>query len=220
MKRIIFLINLVIIMSIANDCFAQTTYREAKKIVKNKAFKDARKEAKKWRKEGYSNLPGQLDLDKQFERSMVKQVMLDEEGNERYIGVVGTAVAGTENAAQQNALNNTRLNLAGQVQVEVSQLISSNVANTQFNSEEAETVDEFISNSKSFILQELGAIKPVISMRRVLKNKNVEFRMSVMYDIKTAKNVAKKIIQRELKDKLKENEEDLDKLLGIGGLSI
>jgi hypothetical protein len=200
--------------------FAQTTYRKAEKMVKDKAIKDARKEAKKWRKEGYSNLPGQLHLDKQFERSMVMQVMLDEEGNARYIGVTGTAVAGSENAAQQNALNNTRLNLAGQVQAEVSQLISANVGNTQFNSEEAETIDEFISNSKTLIQQELGAIQPVISMRRVLKNKNVEFRMSVMYDINNAKNVARKIIKRELKNKLKDNEEDLDKLLGIGELSI
>jgi len=217
MKHTILLINLMIIMGITRNGFTQTTYHEAEKMVKDKAIKDARKEAKKWKKEGYSNLPGQLSLDKQFERSMVMQVMLDDEGNERYIGVTGTAVAGTENAAQQNALNNTRLNLAGQIQVEVSQLISSNVANTQFNSEEAETVDEFISNSKSLIMQELGAIKPVISMRRILKNKNVEFRLSVMYDINTAKNVARKVIKKELKDKLKDNEEDLDKLLGISG---
>lgn len=217
MKSILILTSLFLTAAISFNVLGQTTQREAEKEVKDKAFKEARKEAKRWRKQGYSHLPGQLSLDKQFERSLTMQVMLDEDGNERYINVTGTAVAGSENAAQQNALNNTRLNLAGQIQAEISQLISANVANTQFNAEEAGTVDEFISNSKTLIQQETGAIKPVISMRRVLKNKNVEFRYSIMYDVKTAKQVAKKIIRKELKEMLDDNEKDLDKLLGIGG---
>jgi len=200
---------------VAMISFGQSTYKEAEKAMKGKAIKDARKEAKKWEKQGYTNLPGDAPLDKQFEKSMIRQYMVDDEGNDRYISAFGTAVAGTEGVASANAMDNTRLALAGQIQSEVSALISNNKANTQLNSEEAETIDEFISNSKTLIQNELGALKPVIRMYKKMENKNVQYRFTVLYDLANAKKMTKKIMKRELEGKLDSNEADLDKLLGL-----
>lgn len=194
---------------------AQTTYKEAEKMLKGKALKDARKEAKKWRKKGYDNLPGDFALEKQFEQSMVKQLMLDENGNIRYIVAFGSAIAGTEGVASANALNNAIIALTAQVQSEVSSLITNNKANTQYNTEEVETIDDFISNSKTLIQKEMGQINPGIRMARKAENKNIEYRYTVMYDMKNAKVIAKRLIKEKLEDKLEENEEDLDKLLGL-----
>lgn len=193
---------------------AQTTYKEARAQLKDKAVKDARKEARKWKKKGFNNLPGDMLLDKQFEESMVLQYMKDEEGRPLYISAFGTAVAGSEGVASANALDNARIGLAGQVQAEVSALISNNKANSQYSTSDVETIDEFISNSKTLIQKELGSIKPVIRMYRE-SGGNVEYRYTIMYDLKEARRVTKKLIKKGLQEKLKENEEDLDKLLGL-----
>lgn len=211
--KLIFLMMSLIFMQ--TYVFGQTTYKEAEKALKGKAIKDARKEAKKWQKQDYDNLPGDIPLEKQFEVSMVKQGMLDDEGNVRYIVAFGTALAGTEGVASANALNNAILALAAQVSSEVSSLISNNKANTQYNTEEVETIDEFISNSKTLVQKEIGQIKPAIRMSRRTSNKNIEYRYTVIYDLKKAKIIAKRVIKEGLKEQLKDNEEDLDALLGL-----
>ena len=84
LKLILMLLSLTLILTAVHG---QTTYKEAEKMLKGKAFKDARKEAKKWQKKGYDNLPGDFSLEKQFEQSMVKQLLLDEEGSNLYFNI-------------------------------------------------------------------------------------------------------------------------------------
>ncbi|MEO9801747.1 MAG: hypothetical protein ABJF04_00800 [Reichenbachiella sp.] len=202
----------IILLGTASE--AQTDYKDAKKELKDKAIKGARKEAKKWEKMGFSNLPGDPPLDKQFEVSMIKQYLLDEKGNPLYIVTMGSAVAGTEGVASANAMDNARGALAGQIQSEVSALVSNNKANTQYENGEVETIDEFISNSKTLIQKELGALKPVIRMYRKVDN-NVEYRYSTIYSLKTVKSIAKRIMKQELSEKLDTNEAQLNQLLGL-----
>lgn len=205
---------LTLLVSDLTDAFAQTTMKEAKKELNDKAFKGARKEAKKWSKMGFTNLPGDPPLDKQFEASMLKQYLVDEQGNPQYIVTMGSAIAGTEGVAAANAMDNARGALAGQIQVEVSALVSNNKANTQYEDAEVETIDEFISNSKTLIQQEIGAIKPAIRMFRYV-DKNVEYRYSTIYSMETAKEVTKNIIKEQLREKMDVNDAKIDKLLGL-----
>ena len=195
--------------------FGQTTYKQGKKYVKHdRAIKEARKEAKKWEKEGFQNTPGNLSLEIQFERALVKRVLLDDQGVPRYISVSGSAISGSESVAQANALDNTRAILAGQIQSDVSALVSNNKANTGYTAEEIETIDEFISNSKTLIQKELGIIRPEVEMVRRVDDK-YEYRLTILYDLLEAKKVTKEIVKRDLKDKLSKNEEDLNKILGL-----
>ena len=218
MKKMHITIVLCIILTflLAGMATGQTTYQEAQKIVKKdkKAVKLARKESKKWEKEGYTNLPGNLPLENQFEKSLVMQQMVTEDGNARYISANGSAIAGSEGVAQANAMDNTRVTLAGQIQSEVSALISSNKANTGYTAEEVETIDEFVSSSKTLIQNEIGTIDPVIEMMRKVGDK-FEYRFIIMYDVNTARVVAKSIIKKELREKVSQNEAELNKLLGI-----
>ncbi|MGL1885512.1 MAG: hypothetical protein OCD76_03265 [Reichenbachiella sp.] len=204
----------LVISTCSMTAFAQNSYKDAKKELKSKAIKGARKEAKKWEKKGFSNLPGDPPLDKQFEVSMIKQFMYDEKGDPLYIVTIGSAVGGSEGVASANAMDNTRSALAGQIQSEVTALVSNNKANTQYEDGEVETIDEFISNSKTLIQKELGALKPAIRMYRKV-DKNVEYRYSIIYSMETAKNVAKKVIREELREKMDTNEEQLNKLLDL-----
>ena len=195
--------------------FGQETYKEGEKYLrKDRVVKEAKKEAKKWRKQGYENMPGNLSLAQQFEQAMVKRVMVTEDGINRYVSVSSSAISGSEAVAQANAMDNARALLAGQIQSEVSALVSSNKANTGYTAVEIETIDEFLSNSKTLIQGELGVIHPVIEMVRREDDK-YEFRYTILYDFEEARRVTKKVMKRELDEKLSQNEKELNKILGL-----
>lgn len=203
------------LIALASFAFSQTTYKQARKTVKkDKVVREAKKEAKKWKKQGYTNLPGNLPLANQFERAMVMQVMLTETGEQRYLAATGSAISGSEGVSQANAMDNTRLILAGLIQAEVSALVTSNKGNSGFTADEMQTVDEFLSSSKTLIQNKIGSIKPVIEMMRKVGDK-FEYRFTVMYDTENAKKMAKDLLQEELEDKLSKNEDDLNKILGL-----
>lgn len=200
-------------MSVA--VFSQTTYKEAEKTLKkDKAVKEAKKEAKKWEKQGYTNLPGNLPLPNQFEQSLVRQMMVNDDGDPRFLSATGSAISGSEGVAQANAMDNTRLQLAGVIQSEVSALITNNKGNTGYTADEMQTVDEFLASSKTLIQNKIGRIKPVIEMMRRQDDK-FEYRFTVMYDTEDAKKIAKGLMEVELSDKLGKNEDELNKLLGL-----
>ena len=93
-------------------------------------------------------------------------------------------------------------------------MISSNKANSGYTATEMQTIDEFVASSKTLVQARLGAIRPVIEMMRRVDDK-YEYRFTVMYDIQTAKQIAKSLIIDELGQKVSENEAELSKLLGI-----
>ena len=195
--------------------FGQETYKEGEKYLKkDKAVKEARKEAKRWSKEGYQNTPGNLPLAQQFERAMVKRLLVDENDVLRFVSASASAISGSESVAQANAMDNARAILAGQIQAEVSALISNNKANTGYSPTEIETIDEFISTSKTLIQNELGIIRAEIEMVRRVDDK-FEYRFTLLYDLKEAKLVTRNLMKRDLSEKLSKNEAELNKILGL-----
>lgn len=205
----------MLMLSFIGGAYAQTTYKEAEKAIKkDKVVKDAKKESKKWEKQGYTNLPGNLPLPNQFEKSLVMQVMVNDDGQPRFLSATGSAISGSEGVSQANAIDNTRLQLAGLIQTEVSALITNNKGNTGYTADEMQTVDEFLASSKTLIQNKLGGIKPVIEMMRRVDDK-FEYRFTVMYDTEEAKKIAKQLLQVELEGKLDKNEDELNKLLGL-----
>ena len=90
---------------------AQATLQEAEKELKERASKDAKKEVKKWTKEGYTNMPGQLPLEKQYDRYFQFTLLMDEKMIPKYISSTGTAVASVEDVAIANSLDNVKPDL-------------------------------------------------------------------------------------------------------------
>lgn len=188
--------------------------KDARKAAKQKADKDARKEAKKWGKDGYTNVMGKLPLEKQLQRSYTMQYEFDDQGIAKFIFAEGTALAGSAGVASANALNNARVELAGLISAQVANLIKGNMANTQISTEDAQTIDKFVSNSQTFVNADLGVITPVVEAEKKI-GKNIERRTVIAYSLDNAKMVANKLIKKELQDDLDANEEDLQKLLGL-----
>ena len=214
----------VVMLSICGSVQAQLTKeqkkerQEMKKMSKaelnEKASKAARKEAKALSKEGWKAAPGALPLEKQLDRSYMMQQEYDEDMFPKYI--IGEAMSIGENydAAKMQATELAKLNLAGQIQTEVTALIENNVANQQLSADEAASVTQSLMAAKSLISQSIGRTVPLVEVYREKANKNKEVSVYIGYNSKMAKAAAKKAIRDELEKKGEGLQKKLDELIG------
>ncbi len=214
MKKIILTSALVLVGIFS---IAQKTDKEIKKEITNKSIKIARKEAKKLKKEGWDVVPGSLPLDKVLEKAYIKSEEETDKGGKKYIFADGNGVGETKTAAEIQALTIAKLALASQITSDVNALITANLANQQLNNEDAASITQVVATSKELISAQLGYVEPIFKIYRIPAGnaKNQEVQIRIFYDVEQSLQIAKKVIQKELKDKLKINEEQLNKLMGI-----
>jgi hypothetical protein len=206
---------IVIIMSclLAGSAASQQASTGTNSTLAEKASKEATKEAKKMQKDGWSVAPGSVALDRIVENAWMKQLMIDDNGNPRYIYADGNAVAETKSAAEMQAIELGKLQLASMIESKMSSLISANVGNAQLSTQEAATVTEVVLSAKNQIAVELGYVDPTFKLFRNIGKDKIEVQIRLFYDTKQSMEVAKKVIRNELKTKLKLNEEKLEKLM-------
>lgn len=182
------------------------------KDLEKKAIKAARKEAKKLTKEGFRTPVGKLPLEKQLEAAWQKQAEMDMEGNPYWYIASSRAIGGNQSSAALQATNAAKIDLAGQIQTKVSQLIEAKVANDDMGQEEAASLSNVVASSKSIISGTLGRTIPLVEVYRTLPNKNVEVMVTIGYSMQTANQEAIKAIRQELAGKSEELAKELDKL--------
>lgn len=188
--------------------------KQQRKALNEKASKDARKEAKRLKKEGWTTTPGSLTLEKQIDRSMLMQMEIDQSGYPLYIMGEAMSIGENYDAAKMQALELAKQNLAGQIQTEITALVESTVANKQLSAEQAASVTESVLASKNLISQSLGRVLPVVEVYRELSNKNKEVLVRVSYNHNMAMEAAKKVIRKDLEEKGNELHDQLDQVLG------
>ena len=177
-----------------------------------KAIKEARKEAKALAKEGFKTPVGKLPLDKQLENSWEKQMEIDMNGNPYWYIATARVIGGNQSAAAMQATNTAKIDIAGQVQTKVTQLIESKVANDDMGQEEAASLSSAVAAGKSIISGTLGRTIPLVEVYRTLPNKNVEVMVTIGYSLEAANKVAVKALSEELAKKSPELAKELDKL--------
>lgn len=224
MKKIFLLLVSCLILGNMTT-YAQLTkeqIKERKELMKfskaqlnEKATKDARKEAKKLEKEGWSVAPGALPLVKQLDRSYLMQMDFDPETMfPKYI--IGDAMSIGENydAAKMQATELALQNVAAKTQSEIVTLVESKVGNKQLSADEAASVTQSVMGAKNLIAQNLGQTTPMMECYRTLKNKNKEVRIQVGYNSEMAKAAAKKAIRDDLEKLADDIQKKLDATLG------
>ncbi len=209
------LLSIILSCLISVVVLSQQTTKDLQKELKDKAIREARKEAKKYEKAGWSVAPGSIPLAKVLENTWMKQVMADDKGNVIYISGDGNAVGETKSAAELQAVELGKLQLAGLIQTNMSSLISANIGNAQLTTQEAASVTEIVQSAKNIIAMELGYVDPSFKLFRNIGNDKIEVQVRLMYDTRQSLEIAKKVVRQELKDKLKLNEGKLEKLMGI-----
>lgn len=187
--------------------------KASKSELNEKASKAARKEAKSLKKEGWITTPGALPLEKQLDRSYLMQMEYDEDMFPQYLMGEAMSIGENYDAAKMQALELAKLNLAGQIQTEVTALIENTVANKQLHPEDATSIVESISAGKSLISQSIGRVITVVEAYRSASNKNKEVLIRIAYNADMAKKAAKEAIREDLERKGEYLHNKLDELL-------
>jgi len=180
-----------------------------------KVSKDAKKEAKRLKKEDWTVAPGALPLEKQLDKSYMMQYELDENLFPKYIMGEAMSIGENYDAAKMQALELAKQNLAGKIQTEVTALIENTVANKQLAADQAASITESVLASKNLISQSIGRVIPVVEVYRSKSNKNKEVLMRIAYNSDMAMEAAKKAIRKDLEEKGNKLHEQLDKVLGF-----
>jgi len=204
-------VMIIIMMMVGGYSYAQQEQSPDKKL-KEKSIRTARKEAKKYAKDGYYVAPGALPMDKQLENAWLRQYEVDDENFPKYIVESGNSVAETQTAAKMQAQETAKLNIAGSITTQVAALIENNIANQQLNNEDAASVTKTVAAAKNLIAQELGRVIPLVEMYRKV-GKNVEADVRLAYDYQNAKEAAKKVIRKQLEEQGKILQDKLDNLM-------
>lgn len=222
MKKVILALSLALMgctMSFAQS--AKDIRKERAEIRKmskaelnEKASKAARKDAKKFAKDGWLVSPGALPIDKQLDRSYLMQMEYDAEMFPKYIMAEAQSIGGNYDAAKMQALELAKQNLAGQIQTEVTALIENTVANEQLEAEQAASITRSVMAAKNLISQSIGRVLPVVEVYRTLPNKNKEVLVRIAYNSDMAKKAALNAVKQDLAKKGDDLHKKLDELLG------
>ncbi len=205
---------------VGSGAFAQTA-KERKELMKaskaelnEKSTKAARKDAKRYKKEGWQTAPGALPIDKQLDKSYLLHYQYDDNMYPKYIMSEAMSIGENYDAAKMQAMELAKQNLAGQIQTEVTALIDNEVANEQLTAEEAASITQSISAGKNLIMQSIGRVIPVMELYRVKKNQNREVLVRIAYNSEMAKAAVKKTIREDLEKRGDDLRERLDKIMG------
>lgn len=215
MKTITLLLTFSLVLT--SSFFGQTTNNDAKKEINKKAIKMARKECRKLLKQGWNVAPGALPMEKLLEQAYLKAELKNDKGTVKYLFSDGNGVAETKINAENQALEFATYSLASQIETNIGALTKMALGNEQLSNSEAASITKVMTNSTKVIAQKLGYMEPVFKIYRVAPgNKdNTEVQMRVFYEVEQSMRIVKQYIREELKEELKIQEKQLDKIMGI-----
>lgn len=207
------MLAVAMIFCTVTSTLAQKTDKQLKKDIKGKAVKSARKEEKRFAKDGWKVAPGALPMAKQIEKAWMRQYEEDEDGYPSWLVASGASVANSQGAAKLQATELAKLELAGLLSTRISALIENSVANNQLDSEDAASVTKTVAASKNIIAQELGRVLVLFELYREVGKKNIETQVRLAYNFEMAKEAAKKVVKEQLQKETEVTHEKLEKLM-------
>lgn len=218
------ILSIIAALMIAATSFAQTPAELARmqqdankiymKILNMKPTKDAKREAKELKKQGWTVPAGMKSIEMQITESQIygEELMADENGNptKRYLLQSGQSTAGTANAAANAARANARVELAAALQTRVAAAMQSKIDNAQSSSINAVTVDKFHERAKAIVDAALTSTLTPVTIYRVLPNHNFEYQVRMVFDRKELAARMKRNMQKQLE---MEGDEELNGLV-------
>lgn len=214
MKTIFRILTVVLALALAAPAAsAQQSKKQLKKELNSKVVKENKKAAKKLAKEGWKVMPGKLPLQRQLQDTQYAELDTNDEGGKLFFVGMHQAIGGSYSAAKQIADTRARGELAQAVYSQVKQSIEDKVAHLDLGDGDIETIEEFVSASKSIVSAQLKEVVPVLEMYRELDNNRYEVRVAVKMDAEQAMKLAKSGLKNELMIKSQKLAESLDVIL-------
>lgn len=211
MKKIL---SFVAAIMIATTATAQTAMELARqqqelnainmKMLNAKPTKQAKKQAKELKAEGWTVPAGDIDIAQQVTRSQLYSAELttDESGNvtKRYIMQTAQQTAGTYNSGYAAARAAAQTELAAMLKTELVTAMQQKLDNSQSNAMTAITIDKFNQRSRMIVDQTLTNAIPVLAIYRRLPNNNFEVQVRIAFDKKELIARIKRNMQQELEN--------------------
>lgn len=173
-----------------------------RKALDTKPTKDAKKQAKELKKQGWLVPAGERSIVQQITESQLlsAELMVDENGapTRRFIQHTGVSTAGTYNAAYAAGRSNAQVEIANMLEAEIAAAMQGKLDNAQLNSENAVTVEKFNQRIKAIVHESLTNSIPVLAIYRVLPNKNFEVQVRIAFDKKEVAARLKRALQKEI----------------------
>jgi hypothetical protein len=209
---------MLVALSISLSAQAQSTkmakLKQTKAELKEKASKDARKEAKRLQKEGWQAFPGGLPMDKQVDRVYMYLESFDDDLNPQYVDGSGTATGESYAAAQAQATELARIELASKIGSEATGIIDNMLGNKMLANDQAASVTTYLSENKTIFSQKLGRVQTPLQLRRELKNKNKEVTVRMIAKRADILEIAKQAIRDQLEKDGKQLSDELKAYFG------
>lgn len=203
-KLFILLVALLMSGTVENVC-AQKVSKEHTKM--------AKKAAKALEKEGWKVSGGAMPIVSQLAESYAMQEMRNDDGDKKYVFATQKGPGKFYSAAKAQALANAKTEIASKLESEMAGIIENKLANDAIDSEDAESINQTLQNSKQLISAKLGKIITVCEWYRELPNKGVEVEVTIACDFNTVEKQARKVLREELLKKSEALGENIDKIL-------
>lgn len=225
--RKFFSILVCALMAMTNVCEAQSAIELAKakaeedaffkKMLNTKPTKTAKKQAKDYAREGWTEPAGYNSLEQQFTKSQIygEMQMLDEDGNRtnRYIMANGMNTAGSFNAGNAAARLAAQNEIAALMETEIVSAMQQKIDNSQSSAISAVTVDKFNQRTKAIVDQALTNSTQLVTMYRRLANNQFEVQVRLAFDKKELMARLKRNLQKELEEEGDELNDIVDEIL-------
>lgn len=186
-----------------------------KKEVQKKAMKQAQKDAKIYKKEGFRTFIGGLPMERQIENSWMKAVDMDDTGFPEYLVVNTRVVGGNTSAAKMQALHMAKVEMAGLISSNIAALIEGTTTNNDLSQQEAASLSKALQASKELISADLGRVLIELEVYRELPNKNVEVMVCLSYSSRMAYDMAKQQMIKSMDERADSLHKKLDNMMGI-----
>lgn len=185
-----------------------------KKLVDVKVSKQAKKQAKDLKKQGWLTA-GSQPLEVQIDRERLMREDKDQQTGESFY-FFGSSNSTGENydAAKMQAQELAKMQIANQLGSEISALVENKVGNKQLSAGQAASITQTVTECKSIINKKLGRTDIVLEYYRELSNGNKEVHIEVAYSRQEAMEITKNTIREQLEAKGDELGSQLDQLLG------
>ena len=166
-------------------------YKEQKAIMKQ-ATKDAKKQAKALKKEGWKVAAGSAPMETQLAELLVKE-RGGQSGLPQYIIGRQEALSGSQGAARTIAISRARNEIAGIINTKVAGILESTMVNVQTSSVDVATNMTDKSTTKQLIDQSLDNTKIILQIYREVNN-NTQYQIGMAFEDSMAKEILKKVM--------------------------
>lgn len=174
-------IKIVMLVALIGFCggtaSAQLTDKQEKQIAK-----EAKKEAKRLKKEGWSVPAGNLPLEMQLAQAYKLQAEVNNDMQPKYI--FGQAISGGSfyDAAKMQAVELAKAELASNILTDLTTIVNVKLENRQIIADQATSASEIIKEGEAVVSQQLVSPIPLVEIYRTLKDGTVEVQIRFAYE--------------------------------------